>query len=111
MTLAGEQYYVTNFCSADGSGNRLRTVELYCITSIAAVANPVNDLARNELRVLGARVIAGHNDSIGELSRDASHFGRLPRSRSPPHPNTQMSSPACVTAPRNAVSTLASASG
>ena len=57
--------------------------------------SPGEDLRDDRLRILAAGVVGGDDDPIGEASRPISPIsGRFPRSRSPPHPKTQIEPPA-----------------
>ena len=92
--------------------NRVGAIEIHRVAAVAGIADPVDDVARDRLGVLAARIVAGDDHAVGEpRRRRAPISGRLPRSRSPPQPNTHTELAARPTQARSARQHLASASG
>ena len=60
-------------------------------------------------RIFAAGIVVGYDDDVGKAAAAWPINGRLPRSRSPPAPNTTCSRP--VVCGRSAVSSRSSASG
>src|SRR5438105_4445895 len=77
VTFACDEHHVAELRLADRHRDCVCTVELHRVAPVAGVADAVHDLARNRLRPLAARVVAGDHYSIGKARRDASHFRAL----------------------------------
>ncbi len=104
VTLAGDDDDIAGAEHADTGGDRLGAV-----ADLAGARRGDENFGADRLGALGARVVVGDDDDVGLLDRDDPMIGRLPLSRSPPQPMTQMSLP--VAKGRSASSTAASASG
>src|SRR5262249_44177743 len=78
VPLACDEHAIAGPRRADGVGDRRRSIELHRPTPIRRLAHSTHD-ARGDLgRILGARIVVGNDDAIGEERRDASHLRSLP---------------------------------
>ncbi len=77
VALAGDQHDVARLRAADSGVDRGGAVEVDGPAAVAGVANAADDRARDCRRVLGARVVAGDDDAVGERRRDTPHLRPL----------------------------------
>ena len=90
VALAGDQHDVVGAGapSACAIAQRGRAA----LSRAGQVAEAGEDVGHDGVAVFGARIVVGDDDQVGaRRSAKAAICGRLPRSRSPPQPNTQIS--------------------
>src|SRR5215468_1947505 len=77
VSFASEQNDIARLRLANRRRNRCRTIELHRITAIPCLANAVHHFAGDCRGFLAARVVASHNDAIGQPRGEATHFRPL----------------------------------
>ena len=76
MAFAGKQYYIIRQVVVNRPSYRFRSVADNLMGS-SLVFKSLDYLIDYRVRVLSARVIAGHYDKIGVICRNTAHYGAL----------------------------------
>ena len=88
VAFSGHDEHVPSSQAADGRGDRRAA-----IADLQRVRRAAADLGADGGGLLRARVVVGDDGDVGEAAAISPMIGRLPRSRSPPAPNTTISRP------------------
>src|SRR5260370_41050923 len=77
VPLAGKQHDVNGSGFANSRCDRRGASDLDRVAAVARFPDPVKDVAGDRPGLLAARVVAGHDDAIGQSRRDPPHLGPL----------------------------------